>query len=59
MISTHGFEPSKNYIELKCKKGLISREKANEMIKKLKHNYKTGVARREMEASEIKDYWRY
>lgn len=54
-----GFDISKKYLEIKYKKGLISREELNGFISKLRMNYKNGTARKELEKTGIKNYMDY
>jgi len=58
-MKTRGFEVCKQALENKFKAGLLTREQLNGMIKKLRKNYQTGVAREQMDLSGIKNYMEY
>ncbi len=52
-----GYEVCKRMLEIKHKAGKMTREELFKNIKKLKQNYQTGIARKELELAGINN-WR-
>ena len=55
----HGFEVSKKHLEQKCDMGEITRNELNNLVKRLRENYRTGKARKELQNAGVKNFMDY